>query len=172
MFRMANLSPPASTLAAFNAAPPEAAERDLLACCASARFAKAIADGRPYTEPDALSDAVDIAFAALSWDDIVESMNAHPRIGDRRASAGWSAAEQSGAAAATRQVQQGLAEGNLAYEEHFGHVFLICATGLSGQEMLDQLRARLRNDPQTERAVVRQELLKITQLRLAKLVSR
>jgi 2-oxo-4-hydroxy-4-carboxy-5-ureidoimidazoline decarboxylase len=168
---MANFSPPASTLAAFNAAPPEAAERDLLACCASARFAKAIAGGRPYAEPDALSDAVDIAFAALSWDDIVESMNAHPRIGDRPASAGWSSAEQSGAAAATDQVQQGLAEGNLAYEKHFGHVFLICASGLSGQEMLDQLRARLKNDPQTERAVVRQELLKITQLRLAKLLS-
>ena len=82
---MANLSPPASALAAFNAAPPEAAERDLLACCASAKFAKAIADGRPYAEPDALSDAVDTAFASLSWDDIVESMNAHPRIGDRPA---------------------------------------------------------------------------------------
>ena len=149
-----------------------AAERDLLACCASARFAKTIADGRPYAEPDALSDAVNIAFAALSWDDIVESMNAHPRISDRRASAGWSAAEQSGAAAASNQVLQGLAEGNLAYENRFGHVFLICASGLSGQEMLDQLRARLENDPQAERTVVRQELLKITQLRLAKLLRR
>ncbi len=168
---MADFSPPASTLAALNAAPPEAAERDLLTCCASARFAKAIADGRPYPGPDALSNAVDTAFAALSWDDIVESMNAHPRIGDRPASAGWSAGEQSGTAAASDQVRQGLAEGNLAYEKHFGHVFLICASGLSGQEMLDQLRTRLKNDPQTERAVVRQELLKITQLRLAKLLS-
>jgi 2-oxo-4-hydroxy-4-carboxy-5-ureidoimidazoline decarboxylase len=171
MFRMASFSPPASTLAAFNAAPPEAAERDLLACCASARFAKAIADGRPYAEPDALSAAVDTAFAALSWDDIVESMNAHPRIGDRPASAGWSAAEQSGAAAASDQVRQGLAEGNLAYEKHFGHVFLICASGLSGQQMLDQLQARLTNDEQAERAIVRAELRKITQLRVGKLLS-
>ena len=168
---MANLSPLSSTLAAFNAAPPEAAERDLLACCASGRFAKAIADGRPYCQPDALSDAVGTVFAALSWDDIVESMNAHPRIGDRPASAGWSAAEQSGAAAASDQVRQGLAEGNLAYEKRFGHVFLICASGLSGQEMLDQLRTRLANDPDAERTVVRRELLKITQLRLAKLLS-
>lgn len=167
---MANFSPPASTLAAFNAAPPEAAERDLLACCASARFAKAIADGRPYAEPDALSDAVDIAFAALSWDDIVESMNAHPRIGDRVRASGWSAAEQSGAASAGETVRQALADGNLAYEERFGHVFLICATGLSGQDMLDQLRARLGHDPDAERAVVREELLKITRLRLAKLL--
>ena len=167
---MANFDPAASTLADFNAAPPEAAERDLLACCASGRFAKAIADGRPYAEPDALSDAVDTAFAALSWDDIVESMNAHPRIGDRPASAGWSAGEQSGAAAASDQVRRGLAEGNHAYEKHFGHVFLICASGLSGQEMLDQLRTRLANDPNAERTVVRRELLKITQLRLAKLL--
>jgi 2-oxo-4-hydroxy-4-carboxy-5-ureidoimidazoline decarboxylase len=171
MFRMANISPPASTLTAFNAAPPEAAERDLLACCASGRFAKAIADGRPYQDPDALSAAADAAFAALSWDDIVESMSAHPRIGDRPASAGWSAAEQSGAAAASDQVRQGLAEGNLAYEKRFGHVFLICASGLSGPEMLDQLRTRLKNDPQAERAVVRRELQKITQLRLAKLLT-
>jgi 2-oxo-4-hydroxy-4-carboxy-5-ureidoimidazoline decarboxylase len=172
MFRMANFDPAASTLADFNAAPPEAAERDLLACCASGRFAKAIADGRPYAGPDALSDAVGAVFAALSWDDIVESMNAHPRIGGRPASAGWSAAEQSGAAAASDQVRQGLAEGNLAYEQRFGHVFLICASGLSGPEMLDQLRTRLAHDPDAERTVVRRELLKITQLRMAKLLSR
>jgi len=174
---MANFDPAASTLAAFNAAPPETAERDLLACCASGGFAKAIAGGRPYAEPDALSAAVSAAVAALSWDDIVESMNAHPRIGDppatgdRPASAGWSAAEQSGAAAASDQVRRGLAEGNLAYEKRFGHVFLICASGLTGQEMLDQLRTRLKNDPQAERGVVRRELLNITQLRLAKLLA-
>ena len=168
---MASSSPPASTLAAFNAAPPEAAERDILACCASAAFASAIVGGRPYEDPDALQDAVDAAFATLTWDDIVEAMNAHPRIGDRPTSAGWSAAEQSGAAAASDQVRQGLAEGNLAYEQRFGHVFLICASGLSGPEMLSQLRARLSNDLQTERAVVRAELLKITQLRMAKLLA-
>jgi 2-oxo-4-hydroxy-4-carboxy-5-ureidoimidazoline decarboxylase len=106
----------------------------------------------------------------LTWNDIVEAMDAHPRIGDRAASAGWSAAEQSGAAAASDQVRQDLAEGNLAYEQRFGHVFLICASGLSGPEMLSQLRARLNNDQQAERAVVRAELLKITQLRMAKLL--
>jgi len=172
---MANSSPRASTLATFDAAPPEVAERDVLDCCASRAFAKAIAGGRPYAEPAALDAAVNAAFTALSWGDIVEGMSAHPRIGDRAAgagSAGWSAAEQSGAAAASETVRQGLADGNLAYEERFGHVFLICATGLSGPEMLTQLRARLDHDDKTERTVVRQELLKITQLRMAKLLSR
>ena len=158
-------------LAAFNAAPAEAAERDLDACCASRSFAKAIADGRPYPDPDALQAAVIAAFGALSWDDILESINAHPRIGDRAPAGGWSSAEQSGAASASDMVRQALADGNRAYEQRFGHVFLICASGLSGQDMLDQLRARLGNDADAERAVVRQELLKITQLRLTKLLS-
>jgi 2-oxo-4-hydroxy-4-carboxy-5-ureidoimidazoline decarboxylase len=168
---MANPNPAASTLAAFNAAPPQAAERDLLACCASGSFAKLIADGRPYRDAADVAAAVDVAFSTLSWDDIVESMNAHPRIGERATGGGWSAAEQSGAASASDQVRQALADGNLAYERRFGHVFLICATGLSGQEMLAQLQARLGNDDEAERAVVREELLKITRLRMTKLLN-
>ena len=168
---MANPSPPGSTLAAFNAASPQAAERDVLACCASGSFAKLITEGRPYRDAADVSAAVDAAFGVLSWDDIVESMNAHPRIGERAPNGGWSAAEQSGAASASDQVRQALAEGNVAYEERFGHVFLICATGLSGQEMLSQLRARLGHDEEAERAVVRRELLKITRLRMTKLLS-
>jgi len=167
---MVSTDPQAATLAAFNAASREAAERDVLACCASRSFAQRIATGRPYPDPAALQDAVNAAFEALSWDDIVESMNAHPRIGDRVRPGGWSAAEQSGTASASDQVRQALTDGNLAYEQRFGHVFLICASGLSGQDMLDQLRARLGHDPQAERAVVREELLKITRLRLAKLL--
>jgi len=167
---MVSIDPQADTLAAFNAASPEAAERDVLACCESRSFARRIAGGRPYRDPVALQDAVTAAFEVLTWDDIVESMNAHPRIGDRVRAGGWSAAEQSGAASAGETVRQALAEGNLAYEERFGHVFLICATGLSGQDMLGQLRARLGHGQDAERAVVREELLKITQLRLAKLL--
>ena len=168
--RVVSTDPQVSTLAAFNAAAPEAAERDVLACCASRSFAKTIVAGRPYRDPDALQDAVNAAFTALNWDDIAESMNAHPRIGDRVPSGGWSAGEQSGAASASEAVRQELADGNVAYEQRFGYVFLICATGLSGQDMLDQLQVRLGHDPETERAVVREELLKITQLRLTKLL--
>jgi len=167
---MMSTDPQASTLAAFNAASPEVAQRDVLACCASGSFARTIVGGRPYPDQAALQDAVNAAFKVLSWDDIVESMNAHPRIGDRVPGGGWSAGEQSGAASASETVRQALADGNVAYEQRFGHVFLICATGLSGQDMLDQLRARLGHDPETERAVVREELLKITRLRMAKLL--
>ncbi len=166
---MANVNPQVSaTLGSFNAAPAQDAERTALACCASRTFAKAIADGRPYPDPAALLAAVDTAFNALSWDDIVEAMSEHPRIGDRAVRGGMSAAEQSGAAAAGDEVRQGLADGNVAYEQRFGHIFLICASGLSGQEMLDQLRDRLGHDEESERTVVRDELRKITRLRMTK----
>jgi 2-oxo-4-hydroxy-4-carboxy-5-ureidoimidazoline decarboxylase len=171
---MTNLNPqaaPPATLGSFNAAPAQDAERAVLACCASKAFAEAIASGRPYPDPAALLIAVDAKFEALSWDDIVESMNEHPRIGDRVAGSGVSAAEQSGATAASDRVRQGLAEGNLAYEKRFGHIFLICASGLTGQEMLAQLRARLGNDRDAERTVVRAELSKITRLRMTRLLS-
>jgi 2-oxo-4-hydroxy-4-carboxy-5-ureidoimidazoline decarboxylase len=166
---MANVNPQASaTLGSFNAAPAQDAERTALACCASGTFATAIADGRPYPDPAALLAAVDATFKVLSWDDIVEAMSEHPRIGDRAVRGGMSAAEQSGAAAASDEVRQGLADGNLAYEQRFGHIFLICASGLSGLQMLDQLRARLGHDEEAERTVVRDELRKITRLRMTK----
>lgn len=167
---MVSQEPRAVTLAEFNAAPAEAAQRDLLACCASRTFARVMSDGRPYLEPAAALAAVDTTFGVLSWDDIIESMNAHPRIGDRVTPGGWSAAEQSGAESAGQDVRRALADGNAAYEQRFGYVFLICASGLSGRQMLDQLQARLGHDPDSEQAVVRDELRKITRLRLTKLL--
>ncbi|MER5649182.1 2-oxo-4-hydroxy-4-carboxy-5-ureidoimidazoline decarboxylase [Streptosporangium sp. NPDC002524] len=84
--------------------------------------------------------------------------------------AAWSRGEQAGVDTAGREVLDRLAEGNRAYERRFGHVYLICATGLSAGEMLDRLTERLGNDEDTEREVVRTELAKITRLRLAKLL--
>ncbi len=154
------------TLVSFNAAPAEEARGVMRACCASARFAAAMADGRPYPSADAAAAAVDTVFATLTWDDVREAMDGHPRIGAR--AAGQSAAEQSGVADGTRAA---LAAGNAAYEERFGHVFLICATGLSGDQMLAALGGRLGNDEQSERAVAAAELRKITVLRVRKALS-
>jgi 2-oxo-4-hydroxy-4-carboxy-5-ureidoimidazoline decarboxylase len=153
-------------LASFNAAPSAAAEAEVLACCESTAFARAVAGGRPYPDAVALLATSDAAIQELTWDDILESLNAHPRIGDR--STGQSAAEQAGAAAAGEQVRRALTDGNIAYEKRFGYIFLICASGLPGQDMLTQLQARLGNEPEAERAVVRAELTKITRLRMTK----
>jgi 2-oxo-4-hydroxy-4-carboxy-5-ureidoimidazoline decarboxylase len=155
------------TLAAFNAAPADEALALMLVCCASARFAAAMTAGRPYPSADAAADAADAVFATLTWDDVREAMDGHPRIGARVS--GQSAAEQSGVADETRAA---LHAGNTAYEERFGHVFLICATGLSGEQMLAALRERLNNDEQSERIVAAAELRKITVLRVRKALAR
>jgi 2-oxo-4-hydroxy-4-carboxy-5-ureidoimidazoline decarboxylase len=160
---------PAAALAAVNAAAPADAERDVTRCCASGAFATAIAAGRPYADAGAVSAAIDAGFGRLGWDDIAEALAGHPRIGEP-AAAGWSRDEQAGAEAAPRAVARQLADGNRAYEQRFGHVFLVCASGLSAAELLARLRTRLPNDPATERRVVADELRKITQLRMRKLL--
>lgn len=156
-------------LATFNTAATVDAERDAARCCASRSFAAAIAAGRPYADLDAVDAAIDAEFGRLGWADVAEAVQGHPPIGDP-AAAGWSRAEQAGAAGAPQDVAAALAAGNRAYQEKFGHVFLICATGLTAGQMLDQLQARLGNDPATERRIVTDELRKITRLRMRKLL--
>ena len=151
------------SLASFNAAPEQEAVTTMLACCASLRFATAMAAGRPYASEAAALAAVEAIFESLTWPDVVEAMDAHPRIG--ACVSGQSAAEQSGVADDSRAD---LAAGNAAYEERFGHAFLICATGLSGVQMLSSLEQRLKNDQVSEHGVVTSELRKITILRVRK----
>lgn len=150
------------------------ARRELMSCCGSAAWAAAVAAARPFADEAALAGAVGTAFSRLGWADVEEALAGHPRIGERPDGSGresaWSRAEQSGVAGSGADAARALREGNLAYERRFGHVFLICATGRSADQMLTALRERLDNDPAAEREIVRTELLKIAQLRVAKLV--
>ncbi len=161
-------------LTVVNADPP-AAERDLRSCCASRRWAAELAGRRPFTDPEQVLAASAAILADLDWADVREALDAHPRIGDRASGgsteAAWSRAEQSAAATADERVQADLVAGNRAYEDRFGHVFLICATGLSAETVLAALRARLGADEDTERATVRAELTEIVALRLRKLAA-
>jgi 2-oxo-4-hydroxy-4-carboxy-5-ureidoimidazoline decarboxylase len=161
--------------ARFNALTAADCERELLACCASPRWARRVAAGRPYADVAALCAAGEAALGRLNWGDIAAALAAHPRIGDRPAgtdrAAAWSRREQSGVAGADPQVRAALIEANREYEERFGHVFLIFATGRTEDEILAAARSRLGNDEETERTVVREELGRITRLRLSRLAS-
>ncbi|MFG1701775.1 2-oxo-4-hydroxy-4-carboxy-5-ureidoimidazoline decarboxylase [Nonomuraea sp. M3C6] len=160
-------------LDAFNARSPSDAEEELLACCASRAFAGKVAALRPYQDLGELAAAAGAAVRELGWAEVLEALAAHPRIGERAGGDGrdaaWSRQEQSGLESEPAdELREALAAGNRAYEERFGHVYLICATGLTGAQMLARLRERLRNDEATERGVVRDELAAITRLRIAK----
>ena len=158
------------------------AAAELMACCASRRWVSSMVAGRPYRSPDRLLSASDRALDELAWTDVLEAVAAHPRIGERATGgpatggpatgatieAEWSRQEQSGAADADADAGRELVAVNRAYEARFGHVFLVCATGLSAGQLIDAARARLTNDPLTERLVVAGELGRIVRLRLAK----
>jgi 2-oxo-4-hydroxy-4-carboxy-5-ureidoimidazoline decarboxylase len=155
------------TLTGFNAAEAEDVRPVLAACLAVPRWGDALLAGRPYADLDALRAAADLP---LSSDEIRQAMAAHPRIGEKpvqdSTEAGWSRSEQSGVDNAGD-----FAAANARYEATFGHVYLVCAGGRSGEELLKVLRERLGNDPATELAVAGRELLKIAGLRLAKAVT-
>lgn len=166
------------TLGWLNALPSTEAEAELLACCGSRRWARELAARRPFPATAALLAEADEVWESLAEEDWHEAFRAHPRIGERKAApsqgaraAAWSAGEQSGAASAAEDVTEALAEGNRAYEARFGHIYIVCATGKTGDEMLAILRARLANDAATELRAAAAEQAKITRLRLEKLLA-
>ncbi|MBB2899327.1 2-oxo-4-hydroxy-4-carboxy-5-ureidoimidazoline decarboxylase [Kineococcus radiotolerans] len=154
---------------ALNALPEQEFRDLLLACCHAPGWAAALAAQRPFPAVAALLDAADAALATASEEDVDTAVAAHPRIGERPANAA-SRREQAAALSADAAVLDDLAAGNRAYEGRFGHVYLVCASGRSAEELLAVLRSRLDNDPVTERAVLRRELAAITRLRLERAV--
>ncbi|WP_433506686.1 2-oxo-4-hydroxy-4-carboxy-5-ureidoimidazoline decarboxylase [Pseudonocardia halophobica] len=152
----------ALTVAAFDDLPAARAEELLREVCSAPRWARQVVAGRPYGGPAALQRA---AAAALTEDDLDAALAGHPRIGDRSAQ-GTARREQGAVATAPVRVLDALAEGNRAYEERFGHVYLVCASGRDAEDLLATLRARLGNDPATERRVALGELAAINRLRL------
>lgn len=161
------------TLDEFNAASVDEARPALLACCDAPRWADSLLEGRPYRDLPVLISAADLVARDLDPADVDRALAAHPRIGERPAAdgtaAGWSRQEQAGVDAATHR--QALVDANRAYEQKFGRVFLVCADGLSAEEVLASLRSRLAHSPEEEAAVVADELRKIAVLRLRRLVT-
>ncbi|MEU4740607.1 2-oxo-4-hydroxy-4-carboxy-5-ureidoimidazoline decarboxylase [Actinosynnema sp. NPDC023658] len=158
-------------LEGFNSAPAAELRPLLTECLAAPRWVDALLAGRPYADVDALLAASD-RFADLSDDEVVTAISGHPRIGQKASGGGvsakWSADEQSGV---TASLADRLLAANAAYEDRFGHIYLVCATGLTGEEVLDDLAARMGNPPDAELRVVNRELAKIAALRLRKVLA-
>ncbi|QWF82912.1 2-oxo-4-hydroxy-4-carboxy-5-ureidoimidazoline decarboxylase [Amycolatopsis sp. CA-230715] len=154
-------------LSRFNSAPQDEVRPLLTACLAVPRWVGALLGGRPYPDVDALAKAAEAA-EPLRADEIEVAIAAHPRIGAKTEKDSWSSSEQSGVDDAEAALFR---TANAEYETRFGHVYLVCASGRSGAELLADLRARLTNDPGTELAVAGAELAKIAKLRLRKAVT-
>jgi 2-oxo-4-hydroxy-4-carboxy-5-ureidoimidazoline decarboxylase len=161
----------------LNGLQPSAARAALTRCCGSARWVDRMLEGRPYASATALFELAERVWNELGRDDYLEAFSHHPQIGADLAelqqkfasTSAWSASEQSGAGGAGLATLEALRDGNRAYLERFGFIFIVCATGKSAAEMLALLRARLPNDPAVEVSIAAAEQAKITKLRLEKL---
>lgn len=164
-------------LAWLNSLSVEEATKELRQCCGSTRWAEQMSNDRPYSSLEALITHADRLWWSLSTEDWLEAFRSHPKIGEKKASNNvspqsqqWSGQEQSGVSSSSQTTVDSLAELNRAYEQKFGFIFIICATGKTSDEMLAALKERLQHDADTELRLAAAEQAKITQLRLKKLL--
>jgi allantoicase len=140
--------------------------RDLTACCGSSRWVDQMMKARPLSDVLGIADSI---WNALSPNDWHEAFAAHPRIGEKKADR-FSGGEQSGTAGASSDTMSELATVNRQYEERFGYIYIVCASGKSADEVLALARQRIANTPDDELRIAAEEQRKITRLRLLKLV--
>jgi 2-oxo-4-hydroxy-4-carboxy-5-ureidoimidazoline decarboxylase len=166
------------TLPDLNALPPSTRAEALATCCGATAWVAGLNKQFPFDSPAALYEAADRIWYSLTEADWREAFTHHPKIGDVNAlkekfasTATWAAGEQGAVRQASQDTLEALAAGNAAYEQRFGYIFIVCATGKSAEEMLALLQARLPNEPAQEIHIAMGEQAKITRLRLEKLLA-
>jgi 2-oxo-4-hydroxy-4-carboxy-5-ureidoimidazoline decarboxylase len=167
-------STPTEALVRWNELDAESAAGEILPCCGSHAWAQTLAAKRPFSSSQELFDASDAVWAELAEDDWREAFDSHPRIGQQHAhsataqSLSWSSTEQSAAMSQDDAAKLALAEGNRQYEERFGRIFIVCASGKNSSEILDILQSRMQNSVAEEMLEAAEQQRQITQLRLRK----
>lgn len=162
----------------LNSLEPVAAEAELLKCCGSSEWARQMTLSRPFASLNDLASFSDEIWWSLAASDWLEAFRSHPKIGEQKAvhsvsrdSQHWSEQEQSGMQRAGKSVRDELAELNRTYEEKFGYIFIICASGKTAEQMLSALQERLLNEPEAELRCAAAEQAQITKLRLNNLTN-
>jgi 2-oxo-4-hydroxy-4-carboxy-5-ureidoimidazoline decarboxylase len=162
----------ADALVTLNRLDPPAARAALGGCCGSRRWAELMEEGRPYDSPEAVIERAERVFDGLERSDWLEAFAAHARIGQPDAGDAQGGTEQAGVSGADAEDLRILAERNAAYEARFGHVFLICATGLDAPATIAALADRYENPPAVELELAGVEQRKISRLRLRGMLGR
>jgi 2-oxo-4-hydroxy-4-carboxy-5-ureidoimidazoline decarboxylase len=156
----------------------EQLKTELFRCCGSTAWVESMIKIFPVNSEAVIFSKAEEIWFSLDKNDWLEAFRHHPKIGDLEllkkkfaSTAAWAAGEQASVASASAETLQALAEANRLYEEKFGYIFIICATGKTADEMLAALQQRLGHSPQEEWLIAAAEQNKITKLRLEKLLS-
>jgi 2-oxo-4-hydroxy-4-carboxy-5-ureidoimidazoline decarboxylase len=162
-------------LAVFNSVDRDEAVKILTPCLDISRWVETIVAARPFASVEELLAHAHKAAEPFTPAEVESAMAHHPRIGERpkaqTTEAAMSRSEQAGVDPGDDQTTAALAEGNRAYEEKFGRVFLIRAAGRSAQEILSTLQERITHTPEEEDTIVAGQLREIALLRLSGLIS-
>ena len=160
-------------LVRWNSLDADTAAREALPCCGSQAWADALASRRPIADESSLLEASRAIWHTLPQEAWQEAFDSHPRIGQAHAqkhataeSLRWSAHEQRTALSEDDETRLALAEASRRYEEKFGRIFIVCASGKTAAEMFTILEARMKNDPATELHEAAEQQRLITELRL------
>jgi 2-oxo-4-hydroxy-4-carboxy-5-ureidoimidazoline decarboxylase len=165
------------TLHELNILPEQQLIEELAKCCGSSSWVNRMLSFVPADDMIELLEDAEEQWWQCSEQDWKEAFGHHPKIGDVESltkkfasTAEWASAEQSGVTVASNGTIEALAEGNRLYEEKFGYIFIVCASGKTADEMLVMLQTRLENDPEEEIKIAADEQNKITKLRIEKLL--
>ncbi|MDG2018110.1 MAG: 2-oxo-4-hydroxy-4-carboxy-5-ureidoimidazoline decarboxylase [Porticoccaceae bacterium] len=155
----------------------DSATHIFMQCCTSKHWVEKMVADRPYNDFNTVRKAADQHWDQMTEHDYLEAFEGHPKIGDVSSlkakyanTKALASGEQAGANQASDQIIIALADENRAYEEKYGFIFIVCATGKGAEDMLDLLRARLKNDRHRELEIASEEQRKIFHLRLEKLL--
>lgn len=166
------------TLSQLNQLPQKEQEIELRKCCGSSTWVKNLLAMFPLSSQEELLEQSDQIWSDCNEADAREAFSHHPKIGDLSSlrkkfasTSQWAEGEQQGVQHANPQVLEAFAESNQAYEDKFGYIFIVCASGKLAEEMLSLLSLRLLNNPENEINIAMEEQNKITRLRLKKLLS-
>ena len=167
------------TINELNKLPKPALTEALSKCCGSTLWVENMVIIFPVADAETLMDQANTQWNKLSEADWREAFTHHPKIGgdvaalrEKFASTStWAEGEQASVKQASQETLEALAAGNTEYEQKFGYIFIVCATGKSAEEMLALLQARLSNKPEDEILIAAGEQNKITRLRLEKLLA-
>ena len=165
------------TIESFNSLTDSEAFKEFEMCCGATNWVKRMIASRPIDSKDALLKIAEEFWFSLKSEDWLEAFTHHPKIGDIESlrekfhnTKSISENEQSGVNDASENTLKDLAKSNQLYEDKFGFIFIVCATGKSADQMLTLIKMRLNNNIETEMQNAAKEQNKITQLRLEKLL--
>ena len=163
------------TLTELNNLTASEAETFFAQTCAAQRWVTKMQEQRPYANKPSLLQNAKTSWQEMNKEDVLQAFDAHPMIGDisslrekYASTKAMASNEQDGAAQADEATLLALQKLNLAYKEKHGFIFIICASGLSAKNMLEEIEQRIHNTTATEIDIASDEQIKITMLRILK----